>query len=364
MITAVRYDSSPPFVRRQYLRNVSDVSYASELMGAGLFRFRMPINDTQGVVEGDLIAFKSGLTGASKVPPFVGYVERIQSAEKGAYVDVTGREWAGLLEERTTLQERTYRGASGDIAREIVRRANGRNQMGITVLGNKASTPVIGPVTVRAQPVSDALVDIVALSGWEWQITYEAGVQARALFTWRPRAGFDMRRTVHLFSNVIVDAEYSADNLHDRQMVQIIGTSIGEFATRPSAIVTNDGPVAYQDMAQIRATSVRNPNQRTVKGRSVTTSREAVIINPDLPDRLSVARVARDEAIAAAIAGEAIRMTVGPSAPLRDLMPGNTITVHLPNARYGSGVSRPFRIYGFQPDENQGPSNIIGKVLP
>jgi hypothetical protein len=161
-----------------------------------------------------------------------------------------------------------------------------------------------------------------------------------------------------------IDAEYAVDNLQDRQMVQIIGTELGDFTTRPSAVVLNDAPVTFQDTAIVRAGTVRNVNQRLVKARGITTGREAVIINPNLPDRLSVARVARDEATAAALAGEAINMTVGLNADWHDLMPGNTITVRLVRARFGAHVIRAFRIYGCQPDENAGMMRIVGRVLP
>jgi hypothetical protein len=361
MITIFRHSPAWPFQCVRYLLNPSEIAYSFELMGAGQFQFRLPINDTQTVTEGDLIAIVSQ---QSSMPPFVGYVERIRSAEGGAYVEITGKEWAGLLEERSTVQERTYHGASGDIARDIVRRASGRNQMGLQVLGNKASAPVIGPVTVRAESVIDALAQISSLSGWEWQVQYEAGVKASALFTWRERVGFDQRNIVHLGANVLVDAEYAADNLQDRGMVQVIGSAEGNFFSRPSALVTNDSPIALQDTALVRATSVRNVNQRTVKGRGITTSRESVIINPDLPDRLSVARVARDEAIAATLAGETITLTVSLDARWKDLMPGNTVTVRLPRARYGEGVIRPYRIYACQPDENEGTMRMVGRVLP
>ncbi len=367
MLSVFVHSAAWPFQRTKYLRAVSDIAYSFELMGAGQFQFRLPINDSQAVVEGDLIAIVSNVTTnfTTTMPPFVGYVERIRSAEGGAYVEITGKEWAGLLEERTTLQERTYTGASGDIARDIVRRAAGRNSMGIQVLGNKASEPVIGPVTVRAQPVIDALKQVSDVSGWEWQIIYEVGVKARALFTWRARAGFDYRHRTHAFPNIIVDATYVADNLQDRQMVQVIGSSAGEFFSRPSALVTNDAPIAWQDTALIRATNVRNVKQRIVKSRAgVTRSRESVIISPDLPDRLSVSRVAREEATAATLASETIELTIALDSRWQKFMPGNIVTVRLPRARYGDGVIRPYRIYACQPDENEGQLRMVGKVLP
>jgi hypothetical protein len=360
-LTVFKYSPAWPFPRTGYLCNPSEIAFSFELMGVGQFQFRLPIDDAQGIAEGELVAIVSQVTA---MPTFVGYVERIRSSEAGTHAEVTGREWAGLLEERTTLQERTYTGASGDLAREIVRRASGRNQMGLQVLGNKVSSPVIGPVTVRAQPVIDALALISSLSGWEWQVQYEAGQRVNAIFTWRERVGFDQRQTVHLGANVMIDAEYAADNLQDRQMVQIIGSALGDFASRPSAAVTNDAPIALQDTALLQATSVRNVNQRNVKARGITSSREAVIINPDLPDRLAVARVARDEAVEATLARETISMTVGLAAPWDELMPGNIVTVRLPRARYGVGVIRPFRIYACQPDENEGQLRMVGRVLP
>lgn len=319
----------------------SNVQRSYEYMGYGKFVFDLPADDTPPEPD-ELI----GITG-KRLPDFCGWVDRVERSEGGTHITISGREWAAVLGERTTQQERTYAsGSGGAIAADILRRASARNYHGIQIAAERG-TPLTSPFTLRADSALDALTALAEQTGDEWLIRYQATTHATATFYWQP-AVRDRRHQVHLLGQHIVSADYVVDAITDAAIVQVVGSE-GAFADRPSAVAT-DGPLALQDIA-----SVRVPLARQIR-RGIATSREVAVIDASLPDALGTQRRAV-EGVQALLAGqEAISVVVSQHAPWEVLRIGDTVTVH------AAGVVRPFRILGMQPREDRGVVELVGRV--
>lgn len=345
-----RYATDWPYRRMAWLHKASDIDYAFELMGVGKFQFSLPINDV-GVSEGDLIGIVSG----KGLPDFAGSVDTLEESLTDGTVRVSGVEWSGVLRERLIAQERTYySGASGDIARDILRRTAARSATGIVAYSTGSSEPLLSPLALRARDAMAGIDQLATVTGWEWEIRYRLDATATAEFMWKAQAGQDLRNSVHLAGAQIADANYQRDAIKDSAVVQVIG-SLGEFAGRPSAVVT-DAPVALQDIATVRLSA-------TARRRSIFEARETAILEPSLPDGMAVQRRAR-ESLSAILAGPVtLDLTLSPSAPWDRMRAGNIVTVHLPRVRFGEGASLVFRIYAMQPDEINGRCYLTGKVL-
>lgn len=358
-VSAFVYAEQWPFQRTGWLRNATAITYSMEVMEPGKFQFELPANNALSITAGALVGFKSSYG----LPDFLGWVDRVEESYGGAFVTVSGREWSAILNERTTVQDRTYvAGVAGIIAADIVRSASARNPTGIMVMPSGGSTPITSPFSLRADAVLSALNDLAQLTGDEYEIVYQAGVSATASFFWRGKIGFDMRDTLHLAGKMIAGADYALDAINDRALVQVVGSS-GDFGSRPSAAAIDTGPLALQDTSLIRTSLPADASKRQVQRRGIATSREAVIRDTSLPDGLSVQRGAV-ETLRALIAGqETISVLVSPYADWSLLSPGNLITVRLPNLRFGEHVVRAFRILGIQPREERGVMELVGKVV-
>lgn len=362
-VNAYLYSSIFPFERRAWLRTATGIGYAFELMTYGRFQFDLCTADaltSAQLAPGSLVGFKS--TGG--VPDFLGWIDRVEESHGGSYVTVSGREWAAILSERSTLQERTYySGAAATIGGDIVRQASGRNPTGIDVIPTGLSGPLSSPFTVRAAPVLDVLTDLADITGTEWQMQYTVGPTARAQLYWNDRAGRDEQESIHLAGPMIADADYDFDLVSDRAIVGVIGSS-GVFGDRPSAAAVDAGPLALQDTALVRVAAVADPSRRQVQRRGIATSREAVILDSALPDRLAVQRRAVETLRALVSGAETLSVTVTQAADWTRLRTGNIVTVRLPGVRFGDHLVRAFRIFGIQPREERGVMELVGKVLP
>lgn len=357
-MTVYSYAPTYPHARERWLRHATNVAYSMELMAPGKFMLDLPANDplTADVIgPGALV----GITSSSGLPDFCGWVDRIEESHGGAYVTVSGREWMGLLGERATAQEQTYRGgSSGGIATDLVRAAAARNPTSIQIMPVRTSTAVSSPFTVRSDSVLDALGDLADLTGNEFEVRYQAGVTAQAQLFWTEQVGSDLSATVHLAGRMIASADYLIDAIGDAAIVRVVG-STGPFGDRPSAAAV-DGAAALQDIATVR---VGTPAGKTPQRRGIGTSRETVIRDASLPDGLSVQRKSLELLRSITSGAETLSVVVSRLADWSKLRPGNIVTVRLPRLRFGDHVVRRFRILGLQPREERGSMELLGKVL-
>ena len=352
------YDARWPFQRIGWLRNATGVTYSREHLGYGRFQFDLPLTDVQSIDPGSLIGIKS----TYGLPDFAGTVDRVESSHGDPYTTVVGREWAGILADRTTPQSKTYRsGTSCSIHRDIVRTVSSRNPTGIVAMSGGVGPPIDAPFAPSADSAIDAINEVSELTGSEWQMRYTLDVKASAAFFCAERVGEDARATVHLAGKQIIAADYLTDVINDRAVVQMVG-SVGGFTDRPSAAVS-EGPVALNDIATVKQVQPRNPQRATIQRRGIFTSREVSITDAALPTGLAVQRKAREELTALLAGAESLSITVSPNAPWKKLMPGNIITVRLPRIRFQRDVVKPFRILGIQPREERGVMELVGKVM-
>jgi len=335
------YDGTWPFVRRRILNRVSDVQRSFEFMGYGKFLFEMPATDTPPNPD-ELVGIVS-----KRMPAFLGWVDRVEKSQGGAYITVSGREWAAILDERTTQQAHTFAsGTGGSVAGDVLRRASARNFTGFRIIDGTGS-PLTGPFTVRADSVLSALTDLSDLTGDEWLIKYTADDHATATFYWGASMR-DKRHLIHLVGKQIARADYVIDGITDAAIVQVVGSD-GEFSLRPSAVAT-DGPLALQDIASVRVPL------GTQTRRSIGTSRELAVVDASLPDALGTQRRAVEDVTAVLAGQESISVTCSPYAPWEELGLGDTVTVHV------AGEVRPFQILGMQPREDLGLVELVGRV--
>jgi hypothetical protein len=330
-------------------------------MNYGRFEFRLPVNDTQGITPGDLI----GITSSYGAPSFLGGVDLIRETDHDATVHVSGRELSAVLSERLIAQQQVYSAAAGgDIARDMLRRAAGRNQTGIIALPTGSSSPIISPFISRSETILDGLAELSSLTGWEWDIRYTLGVKATASFVWQQMAGDDLRNTVHLCGCKIASADYQFDAVSENKLVQIVG-ALGNFSTRPAAVAVFDGPVSYHaGLASVRIPVAADRSRRQAQRQGVTTAREVAVLEPTLTDGIAVQRRAHEAIRLAQFGAETMGVTATTETDWSLLRAGNIVTVRLGSMRFGDGVVRPFRIHGMQPNNEAGVVELIGKVLP
>lgn len=348
------YSPQWPFTRTGWLPRTAKVDYAFELMGAGQFAIDIPRDDFNAslVYPGVMLGIKSRYA----LPDFAGYVERIEKSEDDEHLTITGKEWVGLLEERTTDQSRTFAtGNAGNVSGDIIRQAQGRNPTGLTVT-SAVGTPLPAPFTVNSDSVLGALNDLADLTGDEWVVTYSVGPAVTGVLRWVRSVGTDKRDSVHLGGRMIAQADYVSDLVSSSALVRVVGDT-GAFKDRPSATVVANGPLALQDTVLYR--SALPAGSTPIAYRGVTTARESVVVDANLPDSLSIQHRAIEELRAFMNGAETLSVVVSTAQLWDRYFIGDVVTVRLG----ALGIVRAFRIYGMQPREDIGKMELVGKVL-
>lgn len=348
------YSPQWPFTRTGWLPRTAKVDYAFELMAPGQFQIDIPRDDFNAslVYPGVFVGIKSRYA----LPDYVGYVERVEKSEDDAHLTITGKEWVGLLEDRTTDQSRTFAsGNAGNVAGDIIRQAQARNPTGLTVI-SAVGTPLPAPFTVQADSVMSAINDLADLTGDEWIVRYTVGQTVTGALTWVRSAGADKRGSVHLAGRMIAQADYVSDLVSSSALVRVVGAT-GNFRDRPSATVVANGPLALQDSVRYR--SALPAGTASLSYRGVTTARESVVVDAVLPDSLSIQNRAIEELRAYLNGAETLSVVLSTSQLWNQCFLGDVVTVRLA----ALGVARAFRVYGMQPREDIGKMELVGKVL-
>ncbi len=356
-VTIWLYDKTWPFARSRWLPSVAQPDYSFELMNYGKFQFSLPRNAP--VEPDDLVDGLIGITSRYGAPDFCGIVDRIEDQDQSGAVTVSGREWAGKFADRLTPQALSIpAGGSGQVAGELVRRINARNQTGITVVPSGTSQPLIAAYNPNSNSLLQALGDIAAQTGWEWEVRYTAGVSAQARFTWKSAVGQDLRNQTHVTARSMHRRQYDVDATTQAVTVATVAAT-GIFSGRPSS-VSDLGTLAFDDLAQ----TVQRAPATLRKAHRRIASREQLIIAPTLPSAVSASARSRKEMEASAQSTETLSFGVTTDISWGLLRPGNYVTVRIPDVRFGDGLVRVLRVLGMQPDHAAGCCYLVGEVYP
>lgn len=322
------------------LTTAHNVDRLFTLSGKGAFSFDVNASDP-GASRDTLLEGRPVVIWSPVLPPYVGYIQRIEENTFTRVLKVSGDNLALTLYERVLPLNCTFLDClAGGIAMQLLALVNSTNFSGVLPLPlTELGSPILGTFDASNGTLGDMLDELADKTGNEWWV--EQRVERNRLVAylhWGAR-GRNKSLSILLEEGIhFTKSEYARDALGYTQAAIAVGGT-GAMADRPTGSGT--------------------PAQTSTIGPAL--ARETVQYLPldsDVAVLTDAAQTAMDHPTTAK---ETLALTINDVLDWGSIEPGDYVSVLMVNAYFG-GVERLVRILAIQPDEAAGECDLAVEV--
>lgn len=325
--------------------------------GKGKFAFNVPQNDVHlsadadAVGIGDMVVIRSTEQG---VGMYVGVVTQLEVEAASGQLEVSGDNFSSVLYGMALDRGMPYSNRSaGEIARQLLRQAQGNGRSVFLREGTLAGTPLqsyTAGINFGTQHLGSALDALAKRTGDEWWIAHTwTPNEIRHYLHWNRRRGFDRSATVYLEEGRDFTAVgYKRDALgHVRSVVAVGGS--GPLEERPSVAVALSAAGSVTKAEQTYTSPGRSPT-------SALTARDEIDLRALDNDRTMLQMAAEAKFRQPQTFGESLAPTI-PLVRATTFAVGDYVAMRFYSIHQSVTV-RNVRVNAMQPDEATGEADI------